>query len=167
MISTIIFMLAVASVYLVSGVQFIPQMISIMTMCLLALAAFVLLALGRKPLARDLGIQALAFGALAVLLYGGIKLDNSLARRGAVRLAAACEEYKAKTGAYPETVRELVPGYLAKMPRARHTIMWGQYAVVGDKVMFLLEPGLLAHSYEISSGAWKVVDAARMFPAKP
>jgi len=167
MITTIIFMAVVASVYLVSGVQFIPQMISVLTMCLLALAALVFLLMGRRPRARELGVQALAFGALSLLVYGGIKLDNSFARSGAVRLAAACEEYKAKTGSYPETVRELVPGYLPKMPRARHTIMWAQYAIVGDKVMFLLEPGLLANSYEIPSGAWKVVDAAKMFPAKP
>lgn len=167
MIATMIFMAVVASVYLITGVQFIPQMVAGLTSVLLALAALTMLLLKRRPEARGLGLQALAFGVLALAIFGGCKVDNGLARRGAVRLAAACEAYKAKTGAYPDSVRKLVPEYLKKVPSARHTIMWGQYRIVGDKLMFVLEPGLLAQSYDLAAGQWKVVDVAKMFPEKP
>lgn len=166
MITSIIFMAAIASVYAVSGAQFIPQMLAIITAALLALAALAMLALRRRQQAKELALQALAFGGMALLVFSACKLDNSLARRGAVRLAAACADYKAKTGAYPDNFRKLAPDYIKSVPHARHTIMWAQYRLVDGKVMFVIEPGLLAHSYDIASGAWQVVDAAKMFPAR-
>lgn len=166
MIATAIIAAAIAGAYFVSGVQFIPQLVAGTASALFGLTALGMLAFRRRPQAKELGLQALAFAALAGALFAGCKLDVSGARSGALRVAEACEAYKAKTGSYPASVRDLVPDYLASVPRARHTIMWAQYELVGEKVMFVLEPGLIAQGYDMSAGKWSVEDVAKMFPGR-
>lgn len=48
-----------------------------------------------------------------------------IAEGNASRVIAACEQYRKDTGKYPETLNELVPGYLPSIPRAKYCLDGG------------------------------------------
>jgi hypothetical protein len=166
MFETILFAAVLAAVYILHGAFAIPMAAAVMTAAALGVAALTVLVRGNKPRAGNLGLKAAVFLGLCLALYGLKALNESKAVRGARTIAAACAEYKAKTGAYPDGLRALVPEYLKDIPAARFTIMWAQYRLVDGRVMYVLEPGLLAAAYDIETGERRVVKAAEMFPGK-
>jgi hypothetical protein len=127
-------------------------------------AAVVTALMKRPPRARELALKAGAFVLFGVLIFAGGRLNNVHARRGAVRLAAVCEAYKAKTGAYPESFGKLIPEYIKDIPAAKFTVTWAQYRLVDNKIMFVLEPGLLSEGYDLATRKWHIAEVAEMFP---
>ena len=118
----------------------------------------------QKPRAKELILKAGVFVLFAGLILGIGRLNNSYAMRGAVRLANVCEEYKSKTGAYPDSFKKLIPEYIEDIPVAKFTTIWMQYRLVDNKIMFVLEPGILAKSYDLATKKWRIVPVSEMFP---
>lgn len=77
---------------------------------------------GRLHLAA-VGVYALT----VVLVWTYILTDRSMASRRADALIAACHAYEAKYGRYPDRLEELVPGFVERVPRARHVLAWGEF----------------------------------------
>lgn len=159
-----VFGFALFVIYLVSGTYFTPVIAAAVTALVFGAAAVVMALMKRTPRAKELALKAGAFVFLGVLIFAGGRLNNSHARRGAVRLAAVCEAYKAKTGAYPESFGKLVPEYLKDIPAAKFTVTWAQYRLVDNKIMFVLEPGLLAEGYDLATKRWHIAEVSEMFP---
>jgi len=69
-----------------------------------------------------------------LLVLGNALLQNWVARTNAKEIAQASERYRAKTGVYPSTLDDLVPGYLRAVPRAKYAL-WGtfEYADFGGR----------------------------------
>jgi hypothetical protein len=61
-----------------------------------------------------IGIYALMF----LMAFVMKSVNNNVSAKNANMIIAACEQYKNKTGVYPAKLDELVPGCLAKIPRA-------------------------------------------------
>jgi hypothetical protein len=62
----------------------------------------------------------------------GVVLANSavqyrVGKANAPRIIAACEEFHAANGKYPQTLDELVPRYLPSVPRAKYCLMLGEF----------------------------------------
>ena len=63
----------------------------------------------------------------------GIAIANNafqlaVAERNAPLIVTACNEYRATNGGFPMTLDELVPRYIASVPRAKHCVgPWGQF----------------------------------------
>jgi len=166
MIETLIFGFVLAASYIITGSAFGAVLPAALAAGGLALAAAVAALRKNGPLAKQLGVKAAVFLLVSGGVYGVNWLSSKKARSGAEQLAAVCETYKEKTGAYPGAFRDLVPGYIEDIPAARVTAMWAQYRLVGTKIMYVLEPGLLAAAYDLSEKKWGVVSFSEMFPKK-
>ncbi len=164
MFEMLTFGIALLVVYVISGTYFTPMIAALLTAFVFGAGALVAALKSRKPRAKELGLKAGAFVLFAALILGCGRLNNIHARHGAVKISNACEAYKAKTGAYPAALRQIVPEYIADIPAAKLTVTWNQYRLVAGKVMFVLEPGLLAESYDLAAKKWQVAEVADMFP---
>lgn len=164
MFEIIVFGFVLLVVYVISGTYFVPVIAAIITAAIFGIAALTMLLKKRKPRAKELVLKAGVFVVFAGLIFGIGRLNNSYAMRGAVKLANVCEEYKSKTGSYPDSFKKLIPGYIEDIPVAKFTTMWMQYRLVDNKIMFVLEPGLLAKSYDLTTKKWRIVQVNEMFP---
>lgn len=63
---------------------------------------------------------------LMVFMNAGVQ--NRIAKRNAVRIVEACEQYRKDTGNYPKQLDELVPQYLSSIPPAKHCCMWNKFS---------------------------------------
>lgn len=166
MIETIVFGTVLAAMYILHGTYAIPMMAAFSAALLLGLAAVVMLIRGQKARAGELGIRTAVLALSCAVIYGLSAINAGTAVRRAGDIAAACEAYKAKTGAYPENLRALVPEYIKDIPAAKFTIMWAQYRLVGNRLMYVREPGMLASAYDLDTKEWDIVAVAEMFPKK-
>ncbi|MCL5977988.1 MAG: hypothetical protein M1147_07670, partial [Nitrospirae bacterium] len=73
----------------------------------------------KKLLVSKAGIYAL----MVVLIIGANIFNNMIAERRAKDIIAACEQFKTKSGRYPEKLSELVPEYLHAVPAAKYSLM--------------------------------------------
>ena len=138
--------------YLINGTAVIPVMTGIGVAVVFAAAAAVYAARRNPARAKDLGVKAALLLLTSGLIFGAYTLNAGKAARGAERIAAACEVYKAKTGSYPEKLSQLAPEYLKSVPAARTTVMWRHYRLTGSKVMYALDPWvMMAGYYDLSS----------------
>jgi len=68
--------------------------------------------------------------AIPPLMLGLMLANNSLqlriAKANAERVIAACEEFHAANGKFPETLDELVPQYLPSVPCAKYCQIYGE-----------------------------------------
>lgn len=166
MIETIVFGIVLAAMYVLHGSSTIPMMTGVSAAALRGLAAIVMLVRGRKARAAELGLRTAVLALSCAAIYGLAAVNSFTAARRTGDIAAACEAYKAKTGAYPENLRALVPEYLKSVPAAKFTIMWAQYRLVGSRLMHVREPGMLASAYDLETKKWDIVAVAEMFPRK-
>jgi hypothetical protein len=164
MFETIVFGAALFAIYIVSGTYLTPVIAALITAVTFGAAALVMALKHRAPRAKELSLKAGAFVLFAILIFGGGRLNNIRARHGSVRLANACEEYKAKNGAYPDSFAKLMPEYLKSIPAAKYTVTGARYRLADNKIMFILEPGALVESYDLASKKWHIAEISAMFP---
>lgn len=164
MIETIIFAVVLVCSYIIYGSSAVTVLAAALTAAGFTLVALVAALRKNGQQAKQLGLKAAAFLVIGGVIYGLNAMNSSRARAGAERLAAVCETYKEKTGAYPEAFSKLIPDYTEDIPAARLTAMWAQYRLVGTNIMFVLEPGLAAAAYDMPAKKWGVVSFSEMFP---
>jgi hypothetical protein len=80
-----------------------------------------------KGRAATRGLAAAVFLLLAVAAVGWLGLNVSLAQRRATTLIAACRQFHGRYGRFPDRLEELVPRFIPSIPRARLTLMWGEF----------------------------------------
>jgi len=97
---------------------------------------------------------AVGSACIGVALYGAFMANYAIARHRTLEIAAACEEYRADTKSYPKELSILVPKYIAAIPWAKYTIMYGQFHYDGFKVFFSNEPGMPMPAYDLAKKEW-------------
>lgn len=133
--------------YILNGTAVIPEMTGLSAAAVFAVAALVFAAKKNTVRAKDLGVKAAVLAIVCGVIYGAVFLNQGKAIRGAERIAEACEAYKAKNGTYPETIAKLVPEYLKSVPRAKVAVMWAQYRLKDERVMYVLDPWVMMAGY--------------------
>lgn len=78
-------------------------------------------------LARRRGLRALAYGLAGAAVLAFLAWDRAAAEGRARTVVAACRAFKARTGAYPASLSELVPTELPSVPRARRTLVRAEF----------------------------------------
>jgi hypothetical protein len=101
--------------------------------------------------ARAFALKAAAYTLLVALLFVLNALNRRVGRQGAERIAAACEEYKTRKGAYPESLELLVPAYLKNIPPAKVSLRWSRYWLKDNQVLYVSEPGLVVAYYDLAA----------------
>ena len=98
--------------------------------------------------------------AVAVLAY--IQLGNSRAGKKAEVLIAACEEYRTVHIAYPESLTDLVPDFIDKIPKAKYAYAAGQFHYVSRKdshlLWYVLFPPFGKKVYSFETKEWGFLD---------
>jgi len=108
---------------------------------------------GRSRAKEYVWKTAACLGVIA-LLFGLNAANKRAGRTGVEKIAVACESYKAKTGAYPSSLDQLVPEQLGHLPVAKYSLWWSRYWLSDNRVMFAVEPGLLVSFYDLASKEW-------------
>lgn len=154
-------------IYMLNGTAVIPIMTGLGAAAVFAVSAIVF-AVKKNPVrAKDLGLKAAVLAFTCGLIYGAAFLNQGKAIRGAERIAAACEAYKAKNGTYPETIAKLAPEYLKSVPRAKVAVMWAQYRLKDERVMYVLDPWvMMAGYYDLALKKPGFAPMGEMFPKK-
>ena len=66
------------------------------------------------------------------LVLANATLQHQIAMKNAGKVVAACEEFHADKGRYPETLNELVPQYMPSVPRAKYCTGLGEFWYVSS-----------------------------------
>ena len=78
------------------------------------------------------------------------------------RIIAACEDFHAANGKYPESLDDLVPRYLPSVPRAKYCLQQGEFVYwprEGHPVlMWYVVPPYGRKSYDFEKRRWNYVD---------
>jgi hypothetical protein len=75
---------------------------------------------------------------MAVTVLACIQVGNGRAGRKAELLIAACEEYRTVNIVYPESLTDLVPDFIDKIPKAKYAYAAGQFHYVSREDSHLL-----------------------------
>jgi hypothetical protein len=75
-----------------------------------------------------IGLSRIAIPVLMLVIVGGnARIQAKIANANAERIIAACEQFRAATGKYPDQLEELVPKYLSSIPRAKYNLMFSNF----------------------------------------
>lgn len=75
-----------------------------------------------------IGLSRIVIPVLVLaIVSGNAALQSTITNTNAERIIAACEQFRAATGKYPDQMHELVPRYLSSIPRARHALMFSDF----------------------------------------
>ena len=112
----------------------------------------------KKLLVSKAGIYAL----MVVLIIGANIFNNMIAERRAKDIIAACEQFKTKSGRYPEKLSELVPEYLHAVPAAKYSLMGASFRYFARQeshaLMYEAIPPYGRKYYVFEKKAWGSVD---------
>ena len=103
------------------------------------------------------------FLILCMLLMGYSKVNHYIAKGRAEKIVSVCQEYKAKNGVYPTSLKDLVPDFIVKIPRAKYTVMWGVYKYVENKIIYVSEPFSVTPAYDLTEKKWTFVNPLLMY----
>jgi hypothetical protein len=95
---------------------------------------------------------------MAVAIVGTLYVNNRIARHQAERLIAACRQYETKYHRLPDRLQELVPEFLPGVPRAKYTVMYGDFTYLTSeksyRLYYVAFPPLTRAIYSFKSGRW-------------
>jgi hypothetical protein len=160
--------IAVVALYLVDSFVFEQGVVTVLVALVMLVLGFVHLAL--SPDEDDAkrtrhGLRMIAiYVALAVAVIATIRVNNGVARAHAERIVAALKLYKAKHGAYPVRLQQLVPEYLPAVPLAKYALAFNQYSYWYHPdeeegfLMYVPVPPFGRRLYRLSDGQWLYMD---------
>jgi hypothetical protein len=153
----------ILAAYGVSG-SFVANLIVSAVICiLLGLVGVVMYFLKKKEKGLDLIKKSGVFLVLCFLLMGYVKMNKYVAEARAEKIASACQEYKAKNNVYPGSLKDLVPDFMAKIPSAKYTIMWGGFHYLDNKIIVVHEPFFATPAYDLAEKKWVSVSPLLMY----
>ena len=102
------------------------------------------------------------YAIMIILIIGTNALNNMIAESRAKDIIAACEQFKAKNGRYPDKLTELVPDYLPAIPAAKYSVMGAPFRYFGRQdshaLMYEAVPPYGRKYYVFEKKAWEYVD---------
>ena len=116
------------------------------------LAGLAVYPLGKRALAKGLFANAMVFSLGAGLHVAAARGNAVIAGRRLELMVSAAEKYKAKYGKYPENPEALAPEFLAKVPRAKYTLLWGGFYIADGKIMYVSPMMFMTSGYDMAAG---------------
>ena len=132
-------------------------------MCSLVVISELVLALVKKLVHRQPEAKAHLINAAGVLIVLAFTVSIAVVDRRAMHkraeiVVAAIEKFETDKKALPDTLKELVPAYLAEIPHAKHTLLWGAfiYRKEAGKLYWVATPAFLTLQYDLKTKEWGV-----------
>jgi len=96
----------------------------------------------------------------------GVAVANSafqlrVAETNAARIVAACEEFQAAHGRFPDSLEQLLPRYLPSIPRARYSLLFGEFVYVNlgkPMLVWYIVPPFGRKVYDFEIRRWRYID---------
>jgi hypothetical protein len=100
---------------------------------------------------------------MAVAILATIYINNRIAAYQAERVIAACRQFETKNHRFPDRLPELVPEFLPSVPRAKYTLLYGEftYFLSYEKrhhLYYVVFPPFARAIYSFESGRWSTFD---------
>jgi hypothetical protein len=154
--------LAGASILLAWDVGNSGSFLLSLMVCPFWLLGSVLNNLAQRP-GWSVALVRIAIPGLTLGMALGInELQLRMAYANADRIINACNRFHADRGMYPSKLDELVPDYLASVPRAKYCLAWGEFVYFdwGDKhmLMWYYIPPYGRENYFLERGEWHFLD---------
>jgi hypothetical protein len=142
---------------------YLNQFLVVMLFIFIGIPVFLVkLFLRRRDIERRrlLLARAAVYGCMVILIIAAFFANNAFAEHQAKRVIAACEQFRAKTGAYPEKLAQLVPDYLGSIPKAKPLLMIGsgfQYFARPDnhELLYTTVPPYGRRGYQLEQKKWR------------
>ena len=159
--------LVLAGVYLLdswcAGQGIWSLFVSAMGLLALGVGALGALIRGRRPWAVSRALRALIYLVLAAATVGTLRFHFWMAEARSNQVVDACNAYHARHGAYPERLHDLVPEFFASVPRAKYTMMWGEFSYRASTrdahtLMYVAFPPFGRRLYNFEAGQWGQLD---------
>lgn len=107
-------------------------------------------------------ITAGIFSLMVVCIITANNLNNQLARKRTLYLAAACEKFKSEQGSYPEKLSDLVPVYIPEIPSAKVTLIYSGFMYIAREdwhaIVFVAIPPFGRVTYTLENKSWGMID---------
>lgn len=98
-----------------------------------------------------------AFLLLPAAVIGTNRWNESLARRRADGVIAACRSFHQSQGRWPDTLEQLVPGYLPRIPAAKVGLSFNRFeysAVPAPVLKWTTTPPYVKTYYDLDADRW-------------
>ncbi|MEJ5993725.1 hypothetical protein WG904_04765 [Pedobacter sp. Du54] len=113
---------------------------------------------------RKRRVQILALPAFVISIIGMFAILNCQSvrnKKNADRIIGRLEKFKGSKGYYPNTLNELIPIYLEKVPKAWFGIYYTDFTYINRKHEFSLRNQVQSDSYSVyesALGEWQFSD---------
>lgn len=129
------------------------------TMCALLLVSELIQAgvkklRGRAPEAKAQALAAAGVAGVLLFTLAAGRLDQKAAYGRAGAVIEAVERYQADKKALPSDLKELVPAYLERLPRAKHTLLWSGFHYKDGRLFWIATPILVTPEYDFTAKKW-------------
>lgn len=109
------------------------------------------------------GLARLVIPVVTLFIVGGnASLQAKIANANAERVIAACEQFRAATGNYPEQLTELVPRYMSAVPRAKYALTSSDFRYWNmdgnHQLMWTENPPFGRRIYDFENKKWSSLD---------
>jgi hypothetical protein len=146
-----------------SGQGLVSLMVAVSGLALLTVGALWARRRGAAALARSRALRAGMYLFLGALTLGAMRLHVTTAETHAARVIEACRAFELRHGMLPDRLEQLVPEFLASVPRAKYTLAWGQftYSTTGSKrhtLMYVTLPPFGRRIYSFENARWSQLD---------
>jgi hypothetical protein len=118
---------------------------------------------GESPRVRSRALRASLYLVLGLAAYGAAGFHRATAETHAARVIDACRRFEARRGALPDRLEDLVPEFLAAVPRAKFTLAWGafeysRFSPTRHTLMYVTLPPFGRRVYHFEGARWSQVD---------
>jgi hypothetical protein len=100
--------------------------------------------------------------ATIAVVFGNSAVQSKIARANAEKIVAACEQYRTRSGRFPQTLDELVPNYLQFIPRSKYCLIWDNYQYFNNNgspmLVWVDIPPFGRPTYDFQNRQWGYVD---------
>jgi hypothetical protein len=112
----------------------------------------------RGPRLRNITI----YGAAVLLVFALNAANNGIAQNRAEAMVSAVKAYHAENQRYPNTLEELVPGFLERVPLAKYTFSFNEFEYSTsekDTFLFYVEfPPFGRPTFDFGRNEWDYLD---------
>lgn len=141
----------------VSG-SFMASILVCPVWCVVSLVKAVIQRPGWKIGLSRILVPALTLG----LVLGNAALQSRIAGANAQRIIGACEQFRVANGRYPSQLKELEPRYLGSLPRAKYSLVFGEFRYWSfegkHRLMWVAIPPFGRRIYDFERREWGSLD---------
>ena len=156
MLETLLFVSVLMFVFIMSGLPVYVAVMPFIVAIFYGAFALIKVLFELKGTDKRWWSKAIVMVMAGLFMLGYCKYNNFRAIKGALTIGVACEMYKTDHHKYPESLNQLVPTYMPKIPKAKSAILHSGYTFENGQISYEFEPGMLTNSFDLATQQWHI-----------